>query len=79
VRALRLRRPALRRFTWERYYRQRLVLTVVLVMFYLYPQVTNNSGGRGRLFRGSAGSERAANQTCKEQGSTQRNGRSHPV
>lgn len=45
TRQLARRRPALRRRTWARYYSPRLVLTVVLVMFYLYPQV-GSEGGR---------------------------------
>ncbi|GBF89398.1 hypothetical protein Rsub_01970 [Raphidocelis subcapitata] len=39
--ALSRRRPALRRYGWGRYYESRVVLTVVLTLFYLYPQVSN--------------------------------------
>ncbi|KAI8472522.1 MAG: hypothetical protein J3K34DRAFT_519707 [Monoraphidium minutum] len=41
VRALKRRRPALRRMTWRTYYQPRIILTAVLVFFYLYPQVSN--------------------------------------
>jgi hypothetical protein len=39
VHMLRRRRPELQRLTWRTHYQPRIILTTVLVMFYLYPQV----------------------------------------
>lgn len=43
VRSLKGRRAALRMLTWRTYYQPRVIMTIVLVMFYLYPQVRRQS------------------------------------